>query len=214
MILPTIYPWTLQSMFTATIDGAIYARHGTSVDTRLTVIDRIPGTSALRQTGRPRQEPCRTSRSHRGATAAAALSGRQPPASHRRRASRHRRTCRAQRVPKASCLLSGHPSSRAEETEEVSYAPKEAAPAEASFNDRIYEPYDVQTISIAGARPHPTKLVQSAAMASVRAPLPSYRPLLPKRLIAEGILSDAQIETIIYAGDAHAEMLAGTLSRR
>ena len=63
--------------------------------------------------------------------------------------------------------------------------------------------------AIAGATPHPTKLVQSAAMASVRAPLPSYRPLLPKRLIAEGILSDAQIETIIYAGDAHAEMLAG-----
>ena len=28
--------------FTATVDGRIYARHGTSIDTRLTVIDRIP----------------------------------------------------------------------------------------------------------------------------------------------------------------------------
>ena len=28
--------------FTATIDGRIYARHGTSVETRLTVIDRVP----------------------------------------------------------------------------------------------------------------------------------------------------------------------------
>ncbi len=67
----------------------------------------------------------------------------------------------------------------------------------------------MQTITIAGAKPHPTKLVQSAAMASVRPPLPSYRPLLPKSLIEAGLLSDAQIETIIYAGEAHGEMLAG-----
>ena len=67
----------------------------------------------------------------------------------------------------------------------------------------------MQSIQIAGAKPHPTKLVQSAAMASVRAPIPSYRPLLPKQLIEDGVLSDAQIETVIYAGEAHAEMLAG-----
>ena len=60
-----------------------------------------------------------------------------------------------------------------------------------------------------GAKPHPTKLVQSAPMASVRPPLPSYRPLLPKRLIQDGLLSDAQIETVIYAGEAHAELVAG-----
>ena len=55
----------------------------------------------------------------------------------------------------------------------------------AKFSDRLYEPYEVQTITITGAKPHPTKLVQSAAMASVRPPLPSYRPLLPKRLIED-----------------------------
>jgi hypothetical protein len=93
--------------------------------------------------------------------------------------------------------------------EAVSYAVREAVSAEAGFSERIYEPYEVQSISITGARPHPTGLVQSAAMASVRAPLPSYRPLLPRRLIAEGILSEAQLETIIYAGEAHAGMLAG-----
>ena len=67
------------------------------------------------------------------------------------------------------------------------------------------ETYAVQSIAIAGAKPHPTNLVQSAAMASVRPPLPSYRPLLPKRLIADGMLSDAQLETVIYAGEAHGE---------
>ena len=29
-------------VFSAAIDGAVYARHGTSIDTRLTVIDRVP----------------------------------------------------------------------------------------------------------------------------------------------------------------------------
>ena len=29
-------------VFTAAIDGAVYARHGTTVDTRLTVIDKVP----------------------------------------------------------------------------------------------------------------------------------------------------------------------------
>ena len=33
--------------FTASVDGRIYARHGTSIDTRLTVIDRIPGLAPL-----------------------------------------------------------------------------------------------------------------------------------------------------------------------
>src|SRR5271157_2861993 len=100
------------------------------------------------------------------------------------------------------------PSHKAQEAEEVCYEPREAA-TDTKFSDRLYEPYQLQTIAIAGAKPHPTKLVQSAAMASVRPPLPSYRPLLPKRLIDTGVLSDAQIETIIYAGEAHAEMLAG-----
>src|SRR5208337_3757229 len=72
----------------------------------------------------------------------------------------------------------------------------------------IYEAYEVQAIAIAGAKPHPTKLVQSAAMASVKPPLPSYRPLLPKRIIAGG-MSDAQLETVIYTGEAHSELLAG-----
>ena len=87
--------------------------------------------------------------------------------------------------------------------------PSREAAADTNFSDRLYEAYEVQTITIAGAKPHPTKLVQSAAMASVRPPLPAYRPLLPKRLIETGLLSDAQIETVIYAGEAHAELLAG-----
>ena len=193
-------------LFTATIDGAIYARHGTSVDTRLTVIDRVPASSAapVKPAGHAKTLAELLSLIETQLPPPPFLPS--APSSSAARKPISRPPCPARSKSSISLPAIEQP---AEAAEEVSYESKQAAPAEAGFNDRIYEPYEVQTISIADARPHPTKLVQSAAMASVRAPLPSYRPLLPKRLLAEGILSDAQIETIIYAGEAHAGILAG-----
>jgi len=44
-------------------------------------------------------------------------------------------------------------------------------------------------------------------MASIAPPKPSYRPVLPKDIL--GRLSEAQLETVIYAGEAHMGFLAG-----
>lgn len=40
-------------VFTAAIDGAVFARHGTRIDTRLTVIDKLPADDPSRFPGSP-----------------------------------------------------------------------------------------------------------------------------------------------------------------
>jgi hypothetical protein len=44
-------------------------------------------------------------------------------------------------------------------------------------------------------------------MASVAPPQPSYRPKLPQRVISQCLLSAPQLETVIYAGNAHQSFL-------
>ena len=66
------------------------------------------------------------------------------------------------------------------------------------------------SVRVPGAKPHPTRLVESAAMAAATAPTCDYRPMLPDHLVAKGHLSDAQLETVCRAGSAHAEHLPGS----
>ncbi|MEP0546990.1 MAG: strawberry notch-like NTP hydrolase domain-containing protein [Rhodothermales bacterium] len=70
----------------------------------------------------------------------------------------------------------------------------------------IFDAY-VPHAEVPGAKPHPTKLVESAAMAAAVMPPCRYRPHLPRRIVEQGLLSDAQLETVCYAGQAHGERL-------
>ena len=163
--------------FTATVDGRIYARHGTSVDTRLTVIDRMPRPEPLVTAGHARTLAELLGFIESGLPPRAPCTG--YPMRH---AGGIRRTLRPppgrSPSPRASAPLPPL-QPRRRTAAELAYETREVSGPAAQFSDRIYEPYEVQSIVIAGAKPHPTKLVQSAAMASVRAPIPSYRPLLP-----------------------------------
>lgn len=203
-------------VFSAGISGNLYARHGTTVATRLLVFDRIKASDPTvfpqpcgnaedaatllhwidaclpprpRDVDRPVEKPI-----------PAETAARATPRSVRGYVARQARTAR--RAP--SSALVGVP---------VSYgvvADADGRPSEIHLTDALYETYRLQSIEIAGAHAHPSRLVQSAAMASVCPPRPCYKPTLPEAVLRDGLLSDAQLESVIYAGEAHSRYLAGT----
>ena len=196
-------------VFSAAIDGRVYARHGTTIETRLTVIDRVPA-------GDPCAFPPSLGVAPDAATLLEWVIASLPP-----RAPTSVSIAPWAAAPVSPILVShGAPASSArpapgdfatEAAVEIAYETVTWQPsAGGGLSDAIYEPYTLQSLRIDGARPHPTPLVQSVAMASVAPPRPSYRPHLPVRLVADGILSDAQLESIIYAGEAHTGLLSGT----
>ena len=93
-----------------------------------------------------------------------------------------------------------------DDVQEVEYVEVDVEPTE--IKAILYEIYKPQRIAIKGAQPHPTTLCESVALASVRPPMPSYRPKLPQAVI-EGLLSEAQLESVVYAGASHSQLLSG-----
>lgn len=86
-------------------------------------------------------------------------------------------------------------------------AQKTASKEIAENPDSVYAAYTPKKVHIKGAQKHPAKLVESAAMAAVEPPDVTYTPSLPENLVTGGKLSDAQLENIVYAGQAHSQML-------
>ncbi|MDK2932789.1 MAG: hypothetical protein PWP27_599 [Clostridiales bacterium] len=75
------------------------------------------------------------------------------------------------------------------------------------LTDSVYAEYKPQKLKIKGAKPHPGKLSQSAAMEAVEPPKPTYKPNLPSEVIEKGLLSLAQLESVVYAGQSHEHIL-------
>ncbi|MEM6275321.1 MAG: strawberry notch family protein [Pseudomonadota bacterium] len=193
--------------FALTIPGAVYAKLGTSVETQLMVFDKVEAEVELVRTPVDSldaalnivDEVAATRPEARPLGQAARPQVRSPSATAERR-----------RSPPSAAAGSAAPTSHSAIplTFTGLATPRENAPV-----SDIYARYRPQRIEIAGAREHPTPLVESIAMASVAPPLPSTEAAadlrLPARLIAEGHLSEAQLETILMANDAHGRDLPG-----
>ncbi|OEU68461.1 MAG: hypothetical protein BBJ57_07225 [Desulfobacterales bacterium PC51MH44] len=83
---------------------------------------------------------------------------------------------------------------------------EKATKREGEISDSLYENY-APRVTIEGSQPHPTPLVESAAMADTASPEADYTPDIPIRVIKSGQISDIQLEQAVYAGAAHEKFL-------
>lgn len=76
-----------------------------------------------------------------------------------------------------------------------------------ALTDNLYDNYQPKKLKVKDAQPHPAVLVESAVMAAVDPPDPTYTPNLTQESIAKGDISLAQLEGVVYAGMAHEQFL-------
>lgn len=208
--------------FSAGIEGRAYAKHGTTIETRLTVIDKTPsdgwgaildGCLSLHDLLEEidRSVPKRGEKAEGERRQEAEGRGQEASAGSGSAGWTARNAAERQPISNLQSAISRplHPTHSSYEIVALEYETLDWNGTGRELGEGIYEAYEPQSIKIHGAKPHPTPLVQSAAMASIAPPKPSYKPLLPKCVITDGLLSDAQLETVIFAGNAHEQFLAG-----
>src|SRR6516225_230363 len=144
-------------VFSASIDGAVYAKHGTTIDTRLTVIDRVPTDHVASFPASPgcaadlptllawvmQYVPPRHPIAGNVAARLPAIASHSAPRTVRAYSGRHPPAVIAPAIDIVAT--------------EVAYEPADWTPTNASqISDALYEAYTLQSIRIPGAQPHPT----------------------------------------------------------
>jgi predicted RNA methylase len=184
------------------VNGRAYSKHGTNMDTRITVIDKIPAAN-------PADIPCIPQTLELGEILALIeqLPGR--PVWERSTPNVATFSKKVVNLPKRTAIAQPETASEFTEVVSLDYEVVEWT-ANEGLKDALYETYRPQRLRIKDALPHPSLLCESAALALVSPPVPTYKPHLPQHIITQGLLSEAQLESVIYAGQAHSEFLSGS----
>lgn len=185
------------------VNGKVYSKHGTQMDTRITVIDKIPAAN-------PSDIPCIPETLD--LPEILALIEQLPERSQWQRSTIKTVAAFSKKIvnlPKRQVITQPESTTEIPDVVVLEYEVIEWTASE-GLKDALYETYRPQRIRIKDAKPHPSLLCESAALALVSPPAPTYQPHLPQHIITQGLLSEAQLESVIYAGQAHSEFLSGS----
>ncbi len=167
------------------VNGKVYSKHGTTIETRITVIDKVP-------TDNHRQIPCISETLD--LPELLALIEQLPKRSSWERSEEVKAAAKAKvvQLPKRTTVAQPEiVSSLPHDVVVLEYEVIEWTASE-GLKDTLYETYRPQRIRIKDALPHPSLLCESAALAIVSPPAPTYKPHLPRNFLTQGLFSSAQ----------------------
>ncbi|MBN3947151.1 MAG: strawberry notch family protein [Nostoc sp. NMS7] len=189
------------------VNGKVYSKHGTQMDTRITVIDKVPAADPTHIACIPHtveltellelieQLPTRLVW--------------QPPNLNAQATAPKTVSLSLVKLKQSHSIPDTQATSQFIDVAPLNYEVVEWTATE-GLKDALYESYRPQRVRIKDALPHPSLLCESAALALVSPPAPTYKPHLPQHIVAQGLLSEAQLESVVYAGFAHSEFLSGS----
>ncbi|WP_414544913.1 strawberry notch-like NTP hydrolase domain-containing protein [Nostoc sp. CCY0012] len=184
------------------VSGKVYSKHGTQMETRITVIDKIPAANSA-------DIPCIPETLDLPEILALIEQLPERPLWERSTSNVAAFSKKVDNLPKRQVIAQPETASEFAKVVALDYEVIEWSASE-GLKDALYETYRPQRLRIKDALPHPSLLCESAALALVSPPAPTYQPHLPQHIITQGLLSEAQLESVIYAGQAHSEYLSGS----
>ncbi|MCP6758424.1 MAG: strawberry notch family protein [Fischerella sp. CENA71] len=191
-----------QVVLSVGVNGKVYSKHGTQMDTRITVIDKVPTTDPT--------EVCCIPHTLKLAELLRLIEQLPTrPVWQRSTPTVQNPAKKIVALPKSTAIVPIQATSQFLDVVPLDYEVVEWTTTE-SLKDALYETYRPQRVRIKDAKPHPSLLCESAALALVSPPVPTYQPHLPRHIVVQGLLSSSQVESVIYAGQAHSQFLSGS----